>query len=230
MNWDSVKREIGIFAAQLAPQSGLIGLGTGTTSFEFVKSLAHLYSNGKYGIQCLPSSVETELFAKTKGLPILDSRHWATQIDVTFDGADAVDEEGTAIKGAGGALLREKILAYASKKFVVLVDERKWKKPWDECLLPVAIIPFGIQATLRALFQQGMKPELRMHGTTPFISNDGLYIVDIPLTFSLHSLARLDRQLKEIPGVVETGIFFHFASEIIIGYGDGKVEHKMVVV
>ena len=75
-----------------------------------------------------------------------------------------------------------------------------------------------------------MKGSLRMHGSAPFLTNDGLFIVDIPLTFALHSLARLHADLKEIPGIAETGIFFHFASEIVIGYGDGKIEHRKVVV
>jgi ribose 5-phosphate isomerase A len=192
--------------------------------------LAQRYSKGTYGIECLASSLETELLAKTRGLPVLDSKDWNSDVDVTFDGADAVDEEGTAIKGAGGALLREKIVAQSSKRFVVMVDERKWKKPWEECLLPVVVIPFGLSSTLRQLEQMGMRGVVRQHGGTPFLTNDGLYIIDIPLTFAIHSLSRVDRQLKEIPGVVDTGIFFHFASEIVIGYGDGKVEHRMVIV
>jgi ribose 5-phosphate isomerase A len=230
MDWEAVKQEIGAFSAKLVPQSGLIGLGTGSTSFEFIKALALIYNKNGHDIQCIASSLETELLAKTKKLPVLDQKNWTTEIDVTFDGADAVDEEGTAIKGGGGALLREKILARSSKRFVLMVDERKWKKPWQECLLPVAIIPFGLSATLREIQQLGMKGTLRMHREAPFLTNDGLYIIDIPLTFALHSLARLDRDLKEIPGVVDTGIFFHFASEIVIGYGNGNVEHKMVMV
>ena len=230
MDLETVKQEIGAFAAQLAPQTGRIGLGTGTTSVEFIKSLSVLYSKGTYGIECVASSLETELLAKTKGLPVLDSKNWNGELDVTFDGADAVDEEGTAIKGAGGALLREKIIAHSSRKFIVMIDERKWKKPWQECSLPVAVVPFGISATLRQLQQMGMPGRVRRHGDAPYLTNDGLFIIDIPLTFALHSLSRLDRQLKEIPGVVETGIFFHFASEIVIGYGDGKIEHRMVIV
>jgi ribose 5-phosphate isomerase A len=230
MDWEVVKHEIGAFSANLAPKSGLIGLGTGSTSTEFIKALAQIYAKGNQEFQCIASSIETELLAKEKKLPLVEVNNWNTEIDVTFDGADAVDEEGTAIKGGGGALLREKILAHSSQRFIVMIDERKWKMPWEECILPVAIIPFGFAATLREIREKGMKPELRMREGTPFVTNDGLYIIDIPLTFTLHSLARLDRDLKEIPGVVETGIFFHFASEIVIGYGNGKVEHRMVMV
>ncbi len=230
MDWDKVKQDIGVFSAHLAPKSGLIGLGSGSTSIEFIKALAPMYALGTYGIQCLAASLESELLAKTKGLPLMDHRHWTDEIDVTFDGADAVDDEGTAIKGAGGALLREKILAHSSKRFVLMIDERKWKKPWQECLLPVAVVPFGLMATIREIQQLGMRPVLRKNGAAPYLTNDGLFIIDIPLTLAVHSLADLDSQLKEIPGVVETGIFFHFASEIVIGYGNGKVEHKMVVV
>lgn len=230
MDWERVKQQIGAFAATLAPQSGLIGLGSGSTSIDFVKAFATMYTKGRYTTQCLATSLETELLAKTHGLPILNFKDWNSEVDVTFDGADAIDQEGTAIKGAGGALLREKIIANSSKRVVYMVDERKWKKPWQECMLPLVAIPFGISSTLRELEKLGMRGAVRRNGEKPFLTNDGLYIIDIPLTFSLHSLARLDRQLKEIPGVVETGIFFHFATEIIIGYGDGKVEHRMVTV
>lgn len=230
MDWDKTKQTIAEYAAPLCPHTGLVGLGSGTTSFEFVKALASLSAQGGYGLQCLAASLETELLAKTKGLPIINHIDWAGEIDVTFDGADAVDDEGTAIKGGGGALVREKILARASKRYVIMVDERKWHKPWMECVLPVAVIPFGLHATLRQIQQLGMKPTVRMRGISPFVTNDGLFIVDIPLSFSLPSLAKLDVLLKEIPGVVETGIFFHFASEIIIGYGNGKIEHTRVTV
>ncbi len=228
MDWEKVKREIGAYAARLAPQSGLIGLGSGTTSVEFIKAFAAMHAQGSYNVRCLASSLETELIAKTKGLHVIDPWAWNDDIDVTFDGADAIDEEGTAIKGTGGALLREKILARSSKRFVVMIDERKWKKPWEECILPVAVIPFGLNATLRQIRQLGMRPTVRMRNTSPYMTNDGLYILDIPLVFSVHSLSRVDKQLKGIPGVVDTGIFFHFATEIIIGYGNGKVEHTMV--
>ena len=142
MEWERVKQNLGTFSATLVPSSGLIGLGTGSTSIEFIKALARTTPTG---IQCVASSLETELIAKTRGLSVIDPRNWTCDVDVTFDGADAVDEEGTAIKGAGGALVREKIVAHASKRLVLMIDERKWKKPWQECLLPVAVIPFGCQ-------------------------------------------------------------------------------------
>lgn len=229
MDWDKVKQDIGAFAATLVPQSGLIGLGTGSTSTAFINAFSQVYSRSKYSIQCLASSLEIELIAKIRGLPLLDQKDWNEDLDITFDGADAIDEEGTAIKGAGGALLREKIVAQSSKRVVLMVDERKWKKPWEESILPVVVVPFGIQATLRKLEQMGIKGKIRLHGNTPFISNDGMYTVDIPLTFALHSLSDVDRQLREIPGVVETGIFYHCATDIIIGYGDGKVDHKKTI-
>lgn len=222
MDWEGVKHAIGDYCAKMAPSSGLMGLGSGSTSAAFIHALAERCKAERLNIQCVPTSLEVDLLAKTAGLTTLD-RDWTVDLPVTFDGADAVDEEGTAIKGAGGALVREKIVAHSSKKYVLMVDERKWKRPWHDCLLPVAVIPFGLGATMRHIGPLGLTGTVRMHQGRPFVTNDGLFILDLVLPPNHLPLQKLNEQLKGIPGVVETGIFFHVATEIVIGYGDGKV-------
>lgn len=227
MEWEKVKSAIGEYCAKITPNSGLVGLGSGSTSAAFIHALAERCKAEHLNIQCVPTSLEVDLLAKTEGLKILD-RDWTEDLLVTFDGADAVDEEGTAIKGAGGALVREKIIARSSKKYVLMVDERKWKRPWHECLLPVAVIPFGLGSTIRQISLAGLLGTLRLHRGRPFVTNDGLFILDLALQKRHLPLQELDVRLRAIPGVVDTGIFFHVATEIVIGYGDGKVTQVSV--
>ena len=128
----------------------------------------------------------------------------------------------------GGALLREKIIAFASKRVIFMIDERKWNKPWQECQLPVCIVPFGIAATLKHIQRSGFSGHLRMRGRKPFLTNDGLWIVDLDLNTPIPSLSKIDATLKAIPGVIETGIFYHYATDILVGYSSGKVNHHEV--
>jgi ribose 5-phosphate isomerase A len=228
MNVDGVKRAIGEYAARMVPKKGLIGLGSGTTSQEFIKALGRSYDRQAGDLQCVATSLESELLAKINGLILVEQNQWTDGVDIAFDGADAIDEEGTALKGAGGALLREKIVMAASKRRVLMIDERKWRKPWKECALHVAIVPFGAAVTCASMDRLGVPGTIRMRGSAPFLTNDGHYIVDVPFPSIALSLKELDIALKQIPGVVETGIFFHIASEIVIGYGDGHIEHKVV--
>jgi ribose 5-phosphate isomerase len=218
MEWSSIKNAIGEFCAAMVPKSGLIGLGSGTTSVAFIHALAQRCQDERLAIRCVPTSIEIERLATSVGLNVI-GRDWADDVDITFDGADAVDNAGTAIKGAGGALVREKIVARSSKKLVLMIDERKMGRPWHECLLPVAVLPFGLSATMKHI---GLSGTVRMNGNRPYITDDGLCIIDVALPLRV-SLSDLDHQLKSIPGVVETGIFFHIATEIVIGYGDGKL-------
>ena len=227
MEWGAIKLAIGAHCAKISPKSGFIGLGSGSTSQAFIHALAQRCRDERLDLQCIPTSLEIELLAKTEGLKVVD-RDWGEDLLVTFDGADAVDEEGTAIKGAGGALVREKIVAHSSQKVVLMVDERKWKRPWHECLLPIAVIPFGLLATMGHVSLLGLQGTVRKHKDRLFVTDDGLCIIDLVIPQHHLPLSELDQRLKAIPGVVETGIFFHVATEIVIGYGDGKVTQVTV--
>lgn len=228
MDWKSVKIAVGQYAAQLVPREATIGLGSGTTSESFITALATVYAREHLDIMCIASSKAIEKLALQLNLPVISSQNWQGEVDITFDGADGIDAKGTAIKGAGGALLREKIIAHAAKRLILLVDERKWNRPWQECTLPVCVIPFGISATLNGLREHGFSGHVRMERHHPFTTDDGLWIVDLDLKPPLPSLSQIDATLKEIPGIVETGIFFHYASDIIVGYADGRINHIKV--
>ncbi len=228
MDWKRVKSCVGEYALRLLPKKGIVGLGSGTTSEAFILHFAEYVTSHRLDLRCVASSIAIEQLATQLRLPLLTADKWQGMIDVTFDGADAIDSEGTAIKGGGGALLREKIVAGASKRVVYMVDERKWMKPWDSTPLPICIIPFGASATLNHLDRGGFLGRIRMDGELPFTTDDGLWIVDLDLKPPLPSLSQLDATLKSIPGVAETGIFFKYASDIIVGDISGTVTHHKV--
>jgi ribose 5-phosphate isomerase A len=223
---DAIKKAIGKYAASLVPHDGLIGLGSGTTSHEFICALGERYRQEKLGIKCLATSTESEKLAKEKGLPIMKEDAWDGFLDMTFDGADFLNSDGSAIKGAGGALLREKIVAKASKKLILMVDERKWMAK-TMTVLPVDIVRFGSHATLLELSRMGYKGTLRKSKQEEiFCSDDGHWIVDIELDLAVGSWETIDQSLKSIPGVVGTGIFFKMAHEAIIGFLNGEIIHQ----
>lgn len=227
MDWDQVKRTVGIYAAQLVPQSGYIGLGSGTTSLAFLQALSERSQKEKLAIVGVPTSHETSVAAQRLGISVVEN-DWNGVIDVTFDGADAIDGEGTAIKGRGGAFIREKIVALSSRRRVYMVDERKMNKPWKECSIPVAVFPFGLSATSRAIEELGLQGTLRMKGSSLYSTDDGLMVFDVAFSSWSRSLTDLDLALRQIPGVAGTGIFFRIATEIVIGYGDNNVKQVSV--
>jgi ribose 5-phosphate isomerase A len=222
---ETIKKAIGKYAAALVPPQGRIGLGSGTTSSAFIEALGERYRQEKLQIICLATSNATKALAQAKGLPLMEETSWDGFLDITFDGADFLREDGSAIKGAGGALLREKIVARASKKLILMVDERKWDRT-SYPLLPVEIVPFGEQATLIELSRFGYKGILRKGKNGPVVSDDGHWIVDIEVDLAVGSWKSVDESLKSIPGVVETGIFFKMAHEAVIGFLNGEIVHK----
>jgi ribose 5-phosphate isomerase A len=227
MDWNIIKEEVAAVAARKIPASGMIGLGSGSTSKCFIKVLSEIYAASHPNIHCVATSQESEDYARSLGLPMIAMLDWSEPVDVTFDGADAIDEEGTAIKGAGAALLREKIVAFSSQKLILMVDERKWKKPWHEVVLPLEVLHFGLQIRLRAIRSMGVHASVRMNASGTIFTADRNCIIDVAIPPKA-DLMKLDAAFHQIPGVVETGLFYHFASEIIIGYGNGLVEELQV--
>jgi len=227
MYWNSIKNELGRFCAEQVPNNSTIGLGSGTTSEAFIRALGERNLKETLCISCIASSNNSERIAREFNLPIIDQAQWKGAISIMFDGADAIDTDGNAIKGAGGALVREKILIHSAQKVVIMVDERKWCLPWKSSLLPVAIVPFGAQATMKALSFLKCKGTLRMKNASPFLTDDGLWIIDLSLEEISSSPEELDVMLKAVPGVVETGIFLGIASSIVIGYQNGKIEQRI---
>lgn len=224
MQQSEIKKRIGEKAATFVKKGMTIGLGTGTTATAFIQSLAERNQLENLHITCVATSVESEELASALGLRCvpIDS---VDAIDVTFDGADEIDEKKRLIKGAGGALLREKILAHSSGELVVMVDENKLVKQLGKAKLPLEVTPFGHRFTKANLLALGAsKIELRLNGNgTPFVTDNHNFIYDFYSTTPFSEPEKEDEQIRKIPGIIETGFFFDLTGRVIVGKSDGTV-------
>lgn len=221
---DEVKIRIGATCASLIEDGMVVGLGTGSTSQAFIEALSERYANEGLNIVTVASSNASEKHARDLGLPSV-SIDAIDQIDIYCDGADEIDPNMQMIKGAGGALLKEKILAAASRECIVLVDESKLVKALGKAKLPVEVVQFAHNITHKKLMQFAPACTLRMRGDgKPFITDSGHFIYDLQLANVIDNAEALDSKLKQIPGVVETGLFYKLATRQVIGYRDGTVK------
>lgn len=208
-------------AVALVEDGMILGLGTGSTAKLAVDALGKRVAGG-LRITGIPTSEATDHQARSLGIPIstLDEH---PAIDLTIDGADEVElGRLNLIKGRGGALLREKIVASASKRLVIIVDESKLvERLGSHFALPVEVVPFGWQATARRLQALDAKIELRTSADKkPFVTDGGHYILDC--TFGpIASPAKLDSELNSIVGVVEHGLFLGMAAQVIVAGQSG---------
>lgn len=195
----------------------VIGLGTGSTAAYFIQLLSEQVDNGLV-ITGIPTSRATEKMAKKLGIKI--NLDFNGIIDIDFDGADEVDSSGNLVKGGGGALTREKIVAANSRKFIVMVDDSKLTDGHlSRSKIPVEILPFMFQLTLRKLQTMALSCEVRKSFTT----DNGNYIADCNFG-KISEPAHLEHQIKMLPGVVEVGLFVNIASKIIVGSRDSSYE------
>ncbi len=222
MSHDREKDLASLKALEFIKEGMVVGLGTGTTAGFFIKHLIEKYQQGLQ-ITAVATSIVSEKMAKEGGIPMLDI-DTITSIDVTVDGADEVDPKKRLIKGAGGALMREKIIANMSKQMVVITDETKLVEKLGSHPLPVEVIPFGLTAIKKQIEELGYKATWRINKDSSFYLTDNHNrILDLTLT-PINEPEKLNTQLLSIPGVVDTGFFFNLASSIIIGKSDGSVE------
>jgi ribose 5-phosphate isomerase A len=206
-----------------------VGLGTGSTAAYMVRCLGERVREEGLRITCVPTSERTAALAREVGLtPVtLDEAKW---LDLTIDGTDEFDAELCLIKGGGGALLREKIVATASDQMIVIADAAKEVATLGAFPLPVEVIPFGLQTT-RALIEEalvnldvlGRTVALRTVGGAPFVTDQGNRILDLDLR-RIGNPRQLALLLNQIPGVVENGLFIDICDVAVIGHGDGRVE------
>jgi len=160
--------------------------------------------------------------ARQLGIPLATLDEVET-LDLAFDGADEVDPNGDLIKGLGGALVREKIVAASSRRFVVLIGyEKLVKKLGDRGSIPVEVVPFGVPLVSAKIKALGMKPRVRENDGQQFVTDNGNLILDCTVK-KIASPAQLDRELLAIPGVVGTGLFVGIASVVLIANGDGSI-------
>ncbi len=208
-----------------------VGLGTGSTAAWMVRCLGELVREDGLKIKGVPTSTRTAALAREVGIEVisLDEAKW---LDLTIDGADEFDGDLNLIKGGGGALLQEKIVATASDQMIVIADVGKEVETLGAFPLPIEVIPFGWQTT-RALVEEmlismdvlGRDVTLRMNGDRPFITDEGNHILDLHLN-RIGNARQLAMVLNQVPGVVENGLFIDICDIVIVGYGDGRVETR----
>ncbi|GAA4855725.1 ribose 5-phosphate isomerase A [Paenibacillus vulneris] len=217
----NAKQLAGEKAVEYVKDGMLVGLGTGSTVYWSILKLGKLVKHG-LDIKGVPTSKSTEKLAIELGIPIVDLSS-VDQIDLTVDGADEANPNFELIKGGGGALLREKMVASVSKRLVIVMDETKFVTNLGRFPLPVEIVPFGWEMTCKQINSLGCKPALRMANNTPFITDNGNYIADCHFE-SIQDASKLNHTLNMIPGVVENGLFVQMADTLVIGRTDGHVD------
>lgn len=219
------KQAAGAVAAGLVRDGMVVGIGTGSTVAYFIDALAQRIQTEGLKIRGIPTSEATVAHATRLGIPLVPLTP-QTRPDLTIDGADEANPKLDLIKGAGGALLREKLVAAASADFVVIADSSKKVEHLGAFPLPIAVVPFAttiVAAQLKEEFE--VTPRLRLLADgEPYITDDGLYILDLPFG-QIKRPAILDKRLKVITGVVETGIFIGLAKRLLLGHPDGRVEN-----
>jgi ribose 5-phosphate isomerase A len=206
------KQLVGEKAVEYIRDGMVVGLGTGSTAYYTIKKLGELVRKG-LNIKGIPTSEQTAALAVKQGITLLDFKE-VKQIDVAIDGADEFDADLNLIKGGGGALLREKIIANAAATFIVIADSTKGSVKLGAFPLPVEIVTFGAEMTLQKISELGCEPKLRVTGNQPFITDNGNFILDCDFK-RIESPVELERQLNMIPGVVENGLFVNMADRLI---------------
>ena len=222
---DGLKRQAAA-RALLSVRDGMkLGLGTGSTAKHFVDLLGERVRAG-LKVLGVPTSEATRIQAAECGIPLttLDD---VDRLDLTIDGADEIDPSLNAIKGGGGALLREKIVAAASDRMIVIADDTKWVDALGRFPLPVEVIPFGLAATQRAMAgafaQSGVSGQMVLRKGRDghvFVTDGGHWIIDAHLG-RIEDAPRLAGLLNPIPGVVEHGLFIGLASTAILAGAQG---------
>lgn len=211
-------------------ESGMrLGLGTGSTAAWMIKLLGEMVRNDGMKVIGVPTSVRTAELAQQVGITIstLADVKW---LDLTIDGADEFDPSLCLIKGGGGALLQEKIVATASDQMVVISDVSKQVEVLGAFPLPVEVVCYGWETT-KALIEEslmnvdvlGRQGSLRLNHDKPFVTDEGHYIIDLHVR-RIGKPRQLAMVLNQIPGVVENGLFIDVCDTIVIGHGDGNVE------
>lgn len=219
---DQWKRAAAESAAKLVENGMIVGLGTGSTAAFLVEALARRIAEERLRFIGIPTSERTAEQARSLAIP-LSTLAEHSEIDLTIDGADEVERATLyLIKGHGGALLREKIVAAASKRMVVVADQTKLVSRLGSLVsVPVEVAPFGWQATERKLATLGSNPKLRLDANAkPFITDGGHYIIDCAYG-PMAAPKEIAQDLDHVVGVVEHGLFLGFASQVFVGGRDG---------
>lgn len=220
MDREELKKLAGEEALKHIEEETIVGLGTGSTIEYTLRKLGQMIRDG-FKIKGIPTSIHTKRIAKEENIP-LTSLDENPIIDVTIDGADEVDSNLSLIKGGGGALVREKIIAFNSKKVIIVVDDSKIVKALGiDIPLPVEVVKFGWTSTKKTLEEFECEVKLReiMQGE-PFITDNGNYILDCEFE-RISNPEQFEIDINHIPGVVDNGLFINLVNEVIVGSKQG---------
>ncbi|SFM14713.1 ribose-5-phosphate isomerase RpiA [Halanaerobium salsuginis] len=215
------KRLTGEKATEYIKSDMIIGLGTGSTAYYAIKKVGELVKTG-LKIKAVPTSKETAQLAAEAGIELVELAE-VDKLDLTIDGADEVDQNFNLIKGGGGALLREKIVASATEKLIIVVDESKLVDYLGDFDLPVEVTKFSWQYTKRMIEKLGCTAKLRQANQNKYITDNDNYILDCDFG-KIKDPAGLALKLNQLPGVVENGIFAGMTDLVIVGYKNGQVK------
>ncbi len=221
MSRDDEKQAIARASLRFVSDGNIVGLGSGSTATWAVKFLGERVQAG-LKITGIPTSNATKELATSLGIP-LTTLDKITEIDVTIDGADEVDPQLSLIKGGGGALLHEKIVASASRKFVVIADSSKQVAALGKFPVPLEVISFAQALVKRKVEALGASVKLRMLGDKAFLTDEGHHILDCHFG-AIPDVPALARKLSDMPGIVEHGLFVKMASVVLIAKGAEVLE------
>jgi len=224
MEWiEKEKKKAALEAVKHVKDGFIVGLGSGSTAAYAIEEIGNRIKHEALRVLGVPTSYQALLLAVKHRIQITTLEEHPT-LDLTIDGTDQIDEELNLIKGMGGALAREKIVAFASKKLVIVADENKKVKILGENNhpVPIEVLPFATPIVMRKIKEISGKPILR-EGTKkvgPVITDNGNVIIDVDFGL-IHNPAELERRLKILPGVVETGLFVKMANVVYLGKRSG---------
>jgi ribose 5-phosphate isomerase A len=227
MSLDDLKRQAARKAVEFIQSGMVVGLGTGSTAVHATRAIGEMLANGRlHNILAIPTSQTTAQQAQEVRIP-LTTLNEHPQVDIIIDGTDEIDPHFNLIKGLGGALLREKIVATASQRVIIISDDRKRvSQLGSRAPVPVEVIPFAQQPVTHYLQSLGANVILRQHNNTPFITDENNIILDChfsPITDPF----QLAQAIRQQPGVVEHGLFLNIATDAIIASPQGiEILHK----
>jgi len=217
MSVEALKRAAGYRAAEFVHSGMVVGLGSGSTARHATLRLAEKLRTGILrNIVAVPTSKETACLARQEGIPLLDQEE-SFEIDITIDGADEVDPQLNVLKGLGGFLLREKVVAAATRQEIIVVDDSKLVARLGAARpVPIEVLRFGWRNTAAILARTGARPALRLANGMPYITDEGNYILDCVYAGGVAAPAELECRLNRIPGVVENGLFLGVVATVVV--------------
>ena len=227
MTWQQdAKKRVALEAVKHVKDGFVVGLGSGSTAAFAIQELGKMIKQKNLHIMGVPSSSQAKILAVNSGIPLttLDEH---PVLDLAIDGADEVDKNLDMIKGGGGALTREKIVASSAKQVIIVADESKLADKLGKFKVPIEVLPFALAPVTNAIKDLGGKPFLRESKgkVGAVVTDNGNYILDVDFGL-IDNTKALDEKIKRIPGVIETGLFIGLANRVYLGKSDGIIQLK----